>query len=120
MKNNILTVIIILFCNANSFAQQKMNVTEMSEYQTYQMIKELSLTKEQTEKVEIINLKYTEKMVVLMEAEGSMFGKIGEMNEIKKGKSAELEKVLSQEQLEKYEDDVAPKIKKHLRKNMKL
>ncbi|WP_147404006.1 hypothetical protein [Aquimarina sp. AD1] len=97
-----------------------MSVTEMADYQTQQMVKELNLTTEQTEKVKIINLKYTEKIVVLMESTGSMFGKIGEMNEIKKGKLSELEKVLSQEQLEKYEHDVAPNIKKHMRKNMKL
>ncbi|WP_299222222.1 hypothetical protein [uncultured Aquimarina sp.] len=120
MRNNILTVIIILVCNISTFAQQKMNATEMADYQTQQMVEELNLNKEQAEKVEVINLKYTERMVVLMEAEGSMFGKIGEMNEIKKGKFSELEKVLSQEQLEKYEDDVAPNIKKHLRKNMKM
>ena len=120
MRNSLLTIMISVMCSISVSAQQKMNITEMAEYQTQQMIKQLDLTEEQTEKVEIINLKYTEKMIVLMEAEGSKFGKIGEMNEIKKDKYSELEKVLSKEQLEKYEDDVAPNIRKNLRKNMKL
>ncbi|MBW1294113.1 hypothetical protein [Aquimarina litoralis] len=120
MKNNILIVIITLITNTIIVAQQKMDVNEMADYQTQKMIQELDLNNEQIEKVEAINLKYTSEMVVLIEADGSMFGKIGDMKEIKKQKLSELEKVLTTEQLEKFEEDVAPDIRDHMKKNMKM
>ncbi|WP_405208667.1 hypothetical protein [Aquimarina sp. LLG6339-5] len=113
-------MILVLVAGTRVSAQQKMTITEMANYQTETMINELALDEKQTEKVASINLKYSAKMVVLMEAEGSMFGKMGDMKKIKQNKSDELKMVFTPEQFEKYEDDVAPSIRKHMRKNMKM
>ncbi|WP_299433499.1 hypothetical protein [uncultured Aquimarina sp.] len=120
MRNNILTIVIVVVSSISALAQQKMNALEMANYQTKTMVIELELDKDQTKEIESINLKYSEKIVVLMEANGSMFGKMGDMKRIKQNKSNELEKVLTPVQLEKYEDDVAPNMRKHMRKHMKI
>jgi len=101
-------------------SQENLTAKEMADYQNKLMIKELNLNESQQKTVSEINLKYAIKQKALIEKEGSMFGKIGDMKKIKKDKYAQLEKVLTKEQLEKYEDDLEPKIRKYMRKNMKM
>ncbi|GAA4115390.1 hypothetical protein GCM10022393_15490 [Aquimarina addita] len=83
------------------------------------MIKELSLDSKQEKIVAKINLKYTVKLKELMLHEGFMIGKIREIKDIKKGKNAELITVLSEDQLEKYKDQLESQIKSCLKNNMK-
>ncbi|MGB5817945.1 MAG: hypothetical protein WBG90_00575 [Saonia sp.] len=115
-KNSI--AIILGLCMTIVFGQTKMNPQEMADYQTDIMVKELPLNETKREDVAKINIKYAEKIVVLMEADGSMFGKIGEMKGIKKSKHAELEKILSEAQMEKLKDELEPKFRKHFKKQM--
>ncbi|GAB5475087.1 MAG: hypothetical protein Mars2KO_31860 [Maribacter sp.] len=117
MKTRFL-LFLTLMATSQFVGAQKADAKEMADYQTETMITELDLNEEQREKVSVINSKYSEKSADLMNAEGSMFGKIGDMKAINKAKNKELEKVLSEEQMEKYEDDVAPKMRKHMRKKM--
>ena len=118
MKTSFFTVVTLLIFQF-SMAQESLTAKEMADYQNELMAKELNLTEEQKKSVEQINLKYAIKQKALIDKEGSMFGKMGDMKKIKKNKNAELEKVLTEEQLEKYEDDLEPEIRKYLRKKMK-
>ena len=118
MKTKIL--VIVLFTAQFSFAQNNgLTAEQIATYQNNMMTEELDLTENQIDKVSTINMKYSEKQKALMEEEGSMFGKIGRMKDIKKDKDAELEDVLTEAQFEKYKDDVEPKIRSFMRKNMK-
>ncbi|WP_299364122.1 hypothetical protein [Winogradskyella sp.] len=118
MKMKFFTAVALLILQF-SFAQEPLTAEEMADYQNKLMIDELNLTEAQKKPVEEINLKYAIKQKALIEKEGSMFGKIGDMKKIKKEKSSELEKVLTEEQLDKYEDDLEPKIRKYMKKKMK-
>ncbi|BAO77372.1 hypothetical protein WPG_3142 [Winogradskyella sp. PG-2] len=84
------------------------------------MIDELSLTEEQTKKVSEVNIKYATKLRALIDREGSMFSKRDDMKKISTAKNDELSKILTEAQFKKYENDLVPKIRKHIRKNMKL
>ncbi|WP_422107552.1 hypothetical protein [Winogradskyella sp.] len=117
MKRTFFTAVTLLILQF-SLAQTSLTAKDMADYQNKLMIAELNLTEVQTEAVEEINLKYAIQQKALIDKEGSMFGKMGDMKKIKKEKNAELEKVLTEAQLEKYEDDLEPKIRKYLRKNM--
>ncbi|MEL6917135.1 MAG: hypothetical protein AAFO99_05320 [Bacteroidota bacterium] len=98
---------------------QEMDPEEMADYATTTMIEQLNLNEEQQEQVTGLNLKYSKKQADLMNRKGSMFSKMGDMKKIKKEKNKELEKILSKEQMEKFEDDVEPMIRDHMRKKMK-
>ncbi|MEM8847144.1 MAG: hypothetical protein AAGD17_08595 [Bacteroidota bacterium] len=102
----------------STFGQKKMDANEMAEYQNNLMKSELNLNSEQLAKVEELNAKYSVKTADLMNKEGSMFGKIGDMKKIKKAKNEELAKILTEEQMEKFEDELEPKIRKTMRKKM--
>ncbi|AWX44380.1 hypothetical protein HME9304_01380 [Flagellimonas maritima] len=117
MKTNYvaLALFLILIQSVNA---QKTDAEEMAAYQTKTMTAELNLSEEQKPKVAAINTKYAEESANLINADGSMFGKMGDMKAINKRKNAELEKVLNERQMEKYEDDLAPKMRKHMRKHM--
>lgn len=99
-------------------AQKKMDAQEMAQYQNDVMSKELNLNPEQLEKIEEVNFRYSKRQAELMNREGSMFGKIGDMKKIRKEKNAELGQVLSKEQMKEYEDEVEPKIRKNMREKM--
>ena len=115
-KSLLLATVFLL--SVSTFGQKKMDANEMAEYQNNLMKSELNLNSEQLAKVEELNAKYSVKTADLMNKEGSMFGKIGDMKKIKKAKNEELAKILTEEQMEKFEDELEPKIRKTMRKKM--
>ncbi len=117
---NCVFIVLLSLSYLTTLAQKKATITEMVHYQTQTMTQELDLNKEQIGKVDSINIKYTEKTVILIEADGSMFGKMGKMKTLQKSKNSELENVLTEEQFERYENNVQPRIRKYMRKNMRI
>lgn len=101
-----------------AFSQIKLTANEIATYQDSVMQKELHLKETLIEPLKKINLKYAEKQKALMDKKGSMFGKIGDMRNLKKSKNTELKAILTKAQFEKYEDDVEPVIRKYMRKQM--
>ncbi len=99
---------------------QKMDAQKMADYQTEIMVEQLSLSEDQREQIATLNLRYSEKQAALMNREGSMFSKMGEMKDIRRDKNMELEAVLTESQMKKYEEEVAPMIRKELRKTGKF
>ena len=91
----------------------------MADYQNDLMTKELQLNEDQQKTVAEINLRYSKQQKALIDKKGSMFGKIGDMKKIKKNKNEELSQVLTEEQFEKYEDDLESQIRKYLKSKMK-
>ncbi|WP_435625075.1 hypothetical protein [Flagellimonas sp.] len=118
MKTRFLIITAILLFSTVSFGQKKLDPQKMADYQTDLMRTEMNLDSEQLEKVEELNLRYSKQQADLMNKEGSMFSKIGDMKKIKKAKNKELEKFLSKEQMEFYEDELEPKIRKTMREKM--
>ena len=118
MKSKLSILVVVMLISLSAIGQNKMDANKMAEYQTSLMKSELNLDKEQQDKVEELNIKYSKKMADLMNREGSMFGKMGEMKKIKKAKNAELEKILSDDQMELFEDELEPQIRKTMRKRM--
>lgn len=114
---------LIVFCMAVGSFQflhaQKVEADKMAAYQTETMVSALDLNEDQIDEITAINTKYSAKSAELINAEGSMFGKMGDMRAIAKQKNAELEKVLTERQMEKYTNEVAPKMRQHMRKQMK-
>lgn len=102
-----------------SFSQEGLSPGQIADYQNELMFKELDLTEEQQTKVSKINLKYAPRQKTLMEKEGSMFSKIGDIKKIKKEKDTELKGVMTEVQFEKFKDEVEPKIRSYMKKNMK-
>ncbi|MGV6831164.1 MAG: hypothetical protein ACWA5P_06345 [bacterium] len=118
MKTKFITALILLGLVKLSFGQQNLTTNQIADFQQKIMMEELNLTQEQKVALEPINLKFAEKQKELIDREGSMLGKIGDFKKLKKEKNSELKKILTQEQMEKYKDEVEPKIKKYMRKNM--
>ncbi len=118
MKTKFSILVALMLISLSVIGQNKMDANKMAEYQTSLMKSELNLDKEQQDKVEELNIKYSKKMADLMNREGSMFGKMGEMKKIKKAKNGELEKILSDDQMELFEDELEPQIRKTMRKRM--
>ncbi|MEM1258717.1 MAG: hypothetical protein AAGH81_09315 [Bacteroidota bacterium] len=118
MKSKAIRVALLLFVIQWGNAQ-KMKAQEMADYQTETMIEQLGLSEEQQDKIAELNLKYSKRQAALMNQEGSMFSKMGDMKQIAGDKKAELEKVLSRAQMKKFEDEVAPKMRKEMRKKMR-
>jgi hypothetical protein len=99
-----ITAIFVMFLTANLNAQPP-SPEEMAKQETEAMKAGLNLTADQLSKVEVINLKYAQKM-------GEMFnqGPSGDfaemekkMTEMEKQKRVEFEKVLTADQLKKYD-----------------
>ncbi|MEM7381915.1 MAG: hypothetical protein AAF361_12055, partial [Bacteroidota bacterium] len=111
--------LIFLLALSFGFAQEEPDPQKMAAYQDKVMTEELKLDPEQQAKVSEINLKYAEKMVAIRNRPGSKFGKIGDIKDTQKAKAEELEKVLSPEQFELFEDEVVPKFKKQMKEKMK-
>ena len=115
-KSSFLAAFVLI--SVSAIGQNKVDADKMAEYQTSLMKSELNLDKEQEVQVEELNIKYSKKMADLMNSEGSMFGKMGDMKKIKKAKNGELEKILSEDQMELFEDELEPQIRKKMRKKM--
>ncbi|MDT0606800.1 hypothetical protein [Croceitalea rosinachiae] len=116
MKTRLVVAIAIL--SAQLISGQKINAKEIADYQTNLMVERLDLNQEQKKKITEHNLKFSKKQAALMNREGSMFGKIGDIKKIKKERNAELEIILNKEQMEVFEDEIEPEIRKHMRKKM--
>lgn len=111
----------LLFCavTVQLLTAQKMNPQEMADYQTQIMSEQLELNESQKKQVTQLNLEFSKKQAALMNGEGSMFSKMGEMKRIGKEKTAALDEILTKEQMKKYEDHVRPEIRKYMRGKMK-
>ena len=83
---------------------------ERADIQTNLMGATLSLSDEQAEHINAINLKYAKKVGEIYNSQGSKFRKFWKMRKLGNDKDQELKSVLSNEQYEKYE-----KIKKEIR-----
>jgi protein CpxP len=86
---------------------------EMAKRETEQMKSGLNLTADQLPKVEAINLKYARKMGEMFQAgPPSDFAEMQKtMAEIQKAKRADLEKVLTADQLKKYDQMMEERMK---------
>ncbi|TAI47197.1 hypothetical protein [Flagellimonas allohymeniacidonis] len=111
------TTLIVLFMGQWAAAQQ-MDPKKMADNQTQMMTEALILSEEQEEQVAELNLKYSERQAILLNQKGSMFSKMGDMKKIAKEKNAELELVLTAEQMKKYKEEVQPKMRNQMRKRM--
>lgn len=116
-KTIVMSFMFLLVIVQKSIAQE-VNALELENYQNELMIKELSLNEEQVVEIQKINKHFSEKQANLINSEGSMLGKIGDVRRLKKEKNAQLQKVLTKSQMEQYEDDLEPKIKKYFRSKM--
>lgn len=81
----------------------------MAQRETEWMTTELELTEDQVAKVDAINLKYAEKMAELFQGgPGGDFEAMREkMNEMNTQKRAEFEDILTDDQLQKYDEYMA-------------
>jgi len=115
MKKNIvftLPVIALLMFTINVFAQQgggqgrrNMDPKEMAERQTNQMNESLSLTADQLPKIEVLNLKYAEKMKVIRDdADGDRESMRSVMMPLMKEKDVKLKEILTADQWTKLEE----------------
>lgn len=124
IKNNLICTLLILI-SLSGFAQESLNetqlkkATEMAQVSDKLMKDSLGLSEEQISKISEINLSFSKKMIVLFDKPGSMFGKIGDMKKNGKERNSKLEKVLTADQMELFEDKVSDKIKKQMRKIVK-
>ena len=86
---------------------------EMAKMETEQMKSGLNLTADQLTKVEAINLKYAQKMGEMFQAgPPSDFAEMQKnMEEIQKAKRVDLEKVLTADQLKKYDQMMEERMK---------
>ena len=81
---------------------------EMAKMETEQMKSELNLNSDQLNQVQAINLKYAQKMGEIFQQgpPGDFAEMQKKMETLQKSKRAELEKVLSPDQLKKYDEMV--------------
>ncbi|MET1260627.1 hypothetical protein ABV409_14870 [Flagellimonas sp. DF-77] len=98
---------------------QKMDPVKMADYQTDLMVERLALTETQKTAVHAINQKYSVKQAELLNRKGSMFSKMGDMKKIKKAKNAEMEAVLTDEQMTILVDELEPEMREQMKKNKK-
>ena len=85
---------------------QQLSPEDRAYNQTKQMKKMLSLTKEQFDKVEIINVKYAMLMDSTMKANGGFSPEMREkMKPMMEAKDKELKPVLTEEQIKLYEEN---------------
>ena len=117
MKNGVL-IILLLSGIMSIQGQQKMDPVKMAKYQTQLMIDRLDLVDGQEKELRGINEKYSELQAALLNKEGSMFSKIGDMKRIKKEKNQELERVLTKEQMKVYEKELEPEMRETMKKQM--
>ena len=92
---------IVLIAITTAFAFKGHDPAARAKKQTEWMKKELSLTDDQTSKVENINLKYAQKKKEIIEQMHK------QMSALDKDKTSDLQGVLNKEQLSKYESKKA-------------
>lgn len=113
------SILLLLAATVQYMTAQKMDPQEMADYQTKIMSEELELNESQKRRVTELNLEFSEKQAELMNREGSMFGKMGDMKKIRKEKTEALGEILTKEQMEKYEDHIQPEMRKYMREKMR-
>ncbi|WP_299529804.1 hypothetical protein [Ulvibacterium sp.] len=118
MKTRI-SILLLLVTTVQYITAQKMDPQKMADYQTKIMTEELELNESQKKRVTELNLEFSKKQAELMNREGSMFSKMGDVKRIGKEKNAAMEEILTKEQMEKYEDHIQPQMRKHMRQKMK-
>jgi Spy/CpxP family protein refolding chaperone len=104
------TIILAFFTNINA---QPPSPEDMAKMETDQMKAELNLNGDQLTRVEAINLKYAKKMSeMFQEGPPSDFAEVQKkMEEIQKQKRVEFEKVLTKEQMVKYDSMMEERMK---------
>jgi hypothetical protein len=106
-------MIAILACFvSSSLSAQMPSAEDMAKQETEQMKSGLNLSADQLTKVEAINLKYAQKMSEMFSAgPGGDFSEMQKkMTEMNTQKRAELEKILSADQLKKYDEMMAERM----------
>ena len=119
MKIKLVIMTTVMLVLVQMVVGQKIDSKEMAKYQNEIMFERLDLSEKQQDKIMAHNSAFSEKQAALMNREGSMFSKMGEMKKMKKEKKAELQNILSKEQMEIFEDELAPKIRSYMRGKMK-
>ncbi|MDJ0645224.1 MAG: hypothetical protein QNJ57_04490 [Flavobacteriaceae bacterium] len=119
-RNIIIAAGILLLTTQFALGQSPEKTKELAAYQDKVLFEAFNLTEQQKESVSAINLKFTEKQSELMGQEGSKFSKFGKMKQLKKEKNEALKAILSQEQFEACEKDIAPRLRKEMRKKMSI
>jgi len=120
----ILILSLLLLISLPGFSQeiseekQLKKATELAKKSDALMQESLQLTEKQIPLVSEINLNFSKKMVALFAKPGSKFGKIGDMKRNVKDRDAKLEKILTKDQMELFDDKVASKVKKEMRKTI--
>ena len=106
MKKLMIAVVSVLLITTNVFAQQRQrpSAEEMAKRQTEQMVEKLSLTDDQKEKAEVINLKYARLQSEMMQSgQGDRQARSDEMRKNREARDAELKEILTPEQYEQYQ-----------------
>ncbi|MBX2826570.1 MAG: hypothetical protein KTR22_00300 [Flavobacteriaceae bacterium] len=119
MKMYLLVTAFMLQVFGYSYAQEVKSAEEVAGNLTELMSEKLTLDEEQKIQVQAINELYAEKQMNLMHSGGSKFYKMREMKELNASKTEKLKSVLSDEQLELYEDEVIPILRERMKKQMK-
>jgi hypothetical protein len=105
----------LLPCTSGKMVQTRQQRTpeEMAKRQTDNMKTELTLTSDQLPKVDSINLKYARKMSeIRQQYQGNRQEMMPKMMDLGKDKRAELEKILTADQLKKYDTMMEERMKR--------
>ncbi len=105
MKKTLFLTLSFLFAMFLAVGAQPPSAEEMAKMQTDEMKSSLNLSADQLTKVDAINLKYAKKISeMFQQGPPSDFEEVRKkIEEIEKAKRAELEKVLTADQLKKYD-----------------
>lgn len=82
---------------------QNINPEEMAKRQTAMLKDSLSLSEEQTTKIDAIHLKYAEKMKKIAESDAEQMEKFQEFQVLRTNQDFEIKKVLDKEQAKKFQ-----------------
>ncbi len=109
MRNKLVIISLVLLSltasNMNGQQRQRPSAKDMAKRQTEMMVKSLNLDEEQEKTVEAINLKYADKFQKIREEAAGDREKMRTLrSNLVNNKNKELEKVLSEEQFERYKE----------------
>lgn len=113
-----ITAFTVMLCFIANAQDNRPSAREIADYTTTLMEKDLSLVENQIATVDSLNFAFAKAQLKLIDQPGGMYSKIGDMKSMNKEKIKELSKVLTEDQLEEYEDEVMPKLKKYFRKKL--
>lgn len=102
----IFTLMLTLFYNCSSEAQQKQNISPevIAKRQTKMQNKAIAMDQAQVEQMKTINLQYAQKMLPLLQEirEDKSREKVKKLRSLNQEKNYEVSQVLSKEQYKKY------------------